>query len=101
MVESAEAGGPRAYRYVARGTVQGVGFRAFVWREAARLGLSGWVRNRTDGTVEVVASGPRAALDALENALRRGPRWARVTGLSREAVPVATVEPGFSVRPTV
>ena len=45
-----------------RGMVQGVGFRWFVQREAARLGLDGWVANQVDGSVEVVAEGPDAAL---------------------------------------
>jgi acylphosphatase len=63
---------------VVHGDVQGVGFRYFVQRKARGLGLSGWVRNNDDGTVEVVAEGPRASLDALDRALREGPRMARV-----------------------
>lgn len=62
----------------AHGDVQGVGFRYFVQRRARDLGLDGWVRNNDDGTVEVVAEGPRNALDQLERALRQGPRAARV-----------------------
>ncbi len=60
------------------GMVQGVGFRAFVQREAARLNVTGWVANRPDGTVEVVAEGRREALDRLAHALRQGPRLAEV-----------------------
>jgi acylphosphatase len=64
-----------------RGRVQGVGFRWFV-REAAReLGLSGWVRNRIDGTVEVAAEGSEVTLDRLRDELRRGPPGAAVASI--------------------
>ena len=61
------------------GMVQGVGFRWFVREEARRLGLSGWVRNRDDGSVELVASGPSDALSAIRDAVRRGPPGAVVS----------------------
>lgn len=60
------------------GRVQGVGFRAFVVEHAAALGLTGWVRNLYSGEVEVVAEGPRSALEALLDKLRTGPRMAYV-----------------------
>jgi len=60
------------------GDVQGVGFRYFLMREAQRLGLRGWVRNRDDGTVEFVAEGSRDDLDRLRQAAERGPRMAQV-----------------------
>jgi len=60
------------------GQVQGVGFRYFLMREARRLGLRGWVRNRDDGTVEFVAEGARADLERLKQAAEQGPRMARV-----------------------
>jgi len=60
------------------GDVQGVGFRYFLMREAQRLGLRGWVRNRDDGTVEFVAEGSREDLDRLRQAAERGPRMAQV-----------------------
>lgn len=63
---------------VVHGYVQGVGFRAFVAREGRRLGLAGEVRNRPDGTVEVVAEGERAVLEELLRAVRRGPNEAEV-----------------------
>jgi acylphosphatase len=66
---------------IVHGDVQGVGFRMFVWREAVRLGLRGYVRNLPDGTVEVVAEGPRPLLEQLLAALRRGPRAAEVTSV--------------------
>ena len=65
-------------RYVVSGRVQGVGFRWFVEREAATLGITGWVRNRDDGRVEVMATGTREQLSALDARLREGPRAARV-----------------------
>jgi acylphosphatase len=61
-----------------RGRVQGVGFRWFVEKEAATLGIAGWVRNRADGSVEVLAQGTREQLFALRSKLQQGPRAARV-----------------------
>lgn len=61
-----------------RGRVQGVGFRWFVEKEAATLGIAGWVRNRADGSVEVLAQGTREQLFALRAKLQEGPRAARV-----------------------
>ncbi|TMD89902.1 MAG: acylphosphatase [Chloroflexi bacterium] len=63
------------------GDVQGVGFRYFVIREARPLGLRGWVRNRDDGSVELVAEGEKADLERLLEAARRGPSQARVDGV--------------------
>ncbi len=61
-----------------RGRVQGVGFRAFVIDSAQRLGLTGWARNVGWDTVEVVAEGSPAALDALIETIKTGPRASRV-----------------------
>jgi acylphosphatase len=63
---------------VVRGSVQGVGFRYFIQRKAQELGLRGWVRNNDDGTVELVAEGPRSELERLKMAAEEGPRMARV-----------------------
>jgi acylphosphatase len=71
---------PRIVRIVVEGRVQGVGFRAFVAREAARLQLDGWVRNRRDGSVETVAMGPRSVIEEFAGLARRGPTFARVDG---------------------
>jgi acylphosphatase len=60
------------------GDVQGVGFRYFVIDVARPLGVSGWVRNRSDGSVEITAEGERHHLEALVEAARRGPRGAQV-----------------------
>jgi acylphosphatase len=61
-----------------RGRVQGVGFRWYVMEIARELGLSGWVRNRPDGIVELAAAGNSAALTKLEAAVAAGPRGARI-----------------------
>jgi acylphosphatase len=83
-----------------RGQVQGVGYRYWAERKAAELGIRGWVRNRLDGSVELLASGNDDAVAALIEACRRGPRAAAVT-----AVDVADAEDdgsvGFSARPTM
>lgn len=55
------------------GEVQGVGFRSWTRRQARELSLTGWVTNRDDGTVEVVAEGPRAVLEQLEQRCHTGP----------------------------
>jgi acylphosphatase len=83
------------------GRVQGVGFRYSLQREAERLGLAGWVRNRSDGSVEALAQGAPDALDALAAWARRGPPAARVAEVKTE--PAAALDPppaGFELRPT-
>ena len=67
-----------ARRFIVRGRVQGVGFRWFVEREAHILGIAGWVRNNSDGSVEVLGQGTREQLLGLRSRLRQGPRAARV-----------------------
>ena len=66
------------------GDVQGVGFRYFMTRQAQARGLRGWVRNRPDGAVELVAEGQRPDLDELLTAARQGPRHARVDGVDAQ-----------------
>jgi acylphosphatase len=63
---------------IVRGIVQGVGFRYFVVESAMRLGLRGYTRNDNNGDVEVLAQGPRPALERLLTQLRQGPRFADV-----------------------
>jgi acylphosphatase len=67
-----------ARRFLIRGVVQGVGFRHATRREARRLGLRGWVRNRAEGTVEAVAVGDEHQLDAFQRWAWRGPTTAIV-----------------------
>ena len=66
---------------IVHGRVQGVGFRASTLQTARALGLAGWVRNRPDSSVEVVADGEEDALKRLEGFLRRGPPGAHVRGV--------------------
>ena len=68
---------------IVRGRVQGVGYRAFVEDEAQQRGLKGWVRNRRDGSVEAVFSGPRETVEAMIEACRRGPFSAQVSELAQ------------------
>jgi len=63
------------------GIVQGVNFRYYTSREAVALGLTGWVANRWDGAVEVVAEGTRPAVQSLLDWLRHGPPAATVMGV--------------------
>jgi acylphosphatase len=69
---------------IIEGRVQGVGFRMFVVDNAAQLGVTGWVRNRYDGNVEVLAEGDRLTLGKLLNDLHIGPRAARVTNVTAD-----------------
>jgi acylphosphatase len=84
MPGDAEALGPRqggeekVVRVIARGRVQGVGFRWHVREAARRAGIRGWVRNRPDGSVELLAAGEAAAVDRVVEAMRTGPPSARV-----------------------
>jgi acylphosphatase len=68
----------QAKRFYVSGRVQGVGFRFFAERTAASLGVGGYVKNLYDGRVEVYAIGSEQQMDALRNALQRGPRMAAV-----------------------
>ncbi len=74
-------------RYVVSGRVQGVGFRWFVEREAAEIGIKGWVRNCENGDVEVMATGTREQQSALRQKLQQGPRAARVDHVGESDAP--------------
>ena len=86
-----------SYRYIVRGRVQGVGYRYFVMREAAALGVSGFARNLPDGTVEVIAEAADDVLDLFEDRLREGPSFSRVTDLDRSAI-APRGDQGFHIR---
>ncbi len=87
-----------AKRLVIAGRVQGVGFRHWMVQAARRLGVSGWVRNRPDGTVEAMVAGYPAAVEELLRACRRGPSLAQVDRIEEEFVDLP-LEPGFRARP--
>lgn len=80
-----------------RGRVQGVFFRAETRSRAASLGLSGWVRNNPDGTVEAVFEGPQERVEAMVAWCRHGPPDARVDSVETTWEPPRG-EAGFSVR---
>ena len=88
---------PRIHLLV-RGRVQGVGFRAFVLHRARDLGLSGWVRNCADGSVELEAEGDPAGLERLVEAVSRGPLAARVAAVERTERAGVAGQTGFRVR---
>ena len=82
-----------ARRLVISGRVQGVGFRYFTQDAAAREGVTGWVRNLTDGRVEAYLEGESDSVTRVERAIRQGPRGARV-----DHVEVDTEEPSGAYR---
>ncbi|MET0616251.1 MAG: acylphosphatase [Luteibacter sp.] len=87
----------KAARFIVRGKVQGVFFRASARERAVALKLTGHARNLIDGSVEVVAYGEAAALDQLEVWLHDGPEHARVDEMYREEIGVHEVPAGFLV----
>jgi len=90
----------RRIHAVVTGRVQGVGFRWATLEHAESAGLSGWVRNRPDGSVELEAQGPVARIDDLVRWLHEGPRWAEVESVEAQPIDVADDETdtAFEVR---
>jgi acylphosphatase len=84
-----------------RGRVQGVGYRDALCVEAQRRGVSGWVRNRTDGSVEALVQGDAEPVAGLIAWARRGPRAARVDEVHIEPADANDVHAGFERRPTM
>jgi acylphosphatase len=76
------------------GRVQGVWYRGWTVDQATSRGLSGWVRNRRDGSVEALFSGPATAVNEMVEACRHGPPAARVDAVSRESAEPPDM-PGF------
>ena len=89
-----------ALRLVISGRVQGVAYRAWMVQEARRRGLSGWVRNRREGTVEAVVQGPEHEVEMMVIACRRGPPLARVADITREPFEGDFVAGDFAQLPT-
>ncbi len=90
----------RRLHAVVHGRVQGVGYRATTMDEARRLQLAGWVRNRIDGTVEVLAEGPAAKLALFLSYLHRGPLGARVSGVTEAWSEAQGAPMPFQYKPT-
>jgi acylphosphatase len=82
---------------VVSGRVQGVGFRWFVREKARRWGLTGWVRNRPDGTVEVAAIGRDENLEGLLRDIRVGPPGSRVDDVVQLAVDLSATQEPFAI----
>jgi acylphosphatase len=96
----------RSVRLRITGLVQGIGFRAFVADEAARLGARGWVRNRRDRSVEALVAGAPDIVGEMIVACRRGPPGSQVDGVEVEAAGAGSAEtaapgPAFRILPTV
>lgn len=88
----------RTVSVIVRGRVQGVGYRFWTRGAAERLGLDGYVRNRVDGTVEALVSGPAEAVAAMLEACRHGPSGAQVTAVEVTDGAVPPTVPGFAIR---
>jgi acylphosphatase len=86
-----------AKRWFVSGRVQGVGFRYFVQKRAAELGLAGWARNLPDGRVEVYAEGLAESLAELAGAVHKGPPMSEVRGVEEQEASVERTS-GFRVR---
>lgn len=80
------------------GRVQGVGFRYFVLQKAKEFGITGWVKNTTDGGVIVVAQGEESVLDTFIDFLQIGPTRARVDRISKYKMDLLSVFDIFSVK---
>jgi acylphosphatase len=82
------------------GRVQGVGYRASLRQVARKLGVNGWVRNRTDGTVEALLQGSQEAVDALTAWAREGPRGSQVADLVDSTAEHEPMHSSFELRST-
>ena len=87
-------------RLTISGRVQGVGYRDWAMTTALRLGLAGWVRNCTDGSVEALVVGDDQAVGEMIDACRRGPTMARVDNVDIEPVDLDVLPEGFRQLPT-
>lgn len=90
----------KSVRIIISGRVQGVGYRAWTAKTAQTFNLSGWVRNRADGSVEAVFIGERQAVEEMLEACKNGPMLARVEKIDYFEYEVTTTSEEFSVLPT-
>ena len=89
----------KAVKAIIRGHVQGVGYRDWAERQARASGLNGYIRNRRDGSVEMILAGAADRIESMLNACREGPRLARVQDI--EIADASWTGSGFEVWPTV
>ena len=87
--------------YNVSGRVQGVFFRANTQHQARELGLTGWIRNRNDGSVEVLACGDEQQLSIFEKWLEIGPELSKVTNIKVSEQKISATPTSFEVLPTV
>jgi acylphosphatase len=84
--------------FIVSGRVQGVSFRAFTSKRAIALGLTGWVRNLSDGRVEILATGPDDRMSDFEAAISRGPILARVDHIEKKTAEALLPYTGFRIK---
>jgi acylphosphatase len=98
---SNDQGEPTTLRLRIEGFVQAVGYRNFMIAEATALGLDGWVRNRADGSVEALVSGPQKVVEQLVQRAMHGHAPSRVKSVDIHNEEKTAVEKGFVRRPTI
>ncbi|MGH9970600.1 MAG: acylphosphatase [Pyrinomonadaceae bacterium] len=86
-----------ARRFVIRGDVQGVGYRFFAQRAAARHQVVGYVRNLPDGSVEALAEGPANCVELFKHDLATGPQWATVAQVEEISLDPSGLYPSFRI----
>ena len=82
----------------AEGRVQGVGFRFFVQSTAKAMGVTGWVKNMSDGSVTMELQGEAAVVERLIAKIKRGNDWIKVTNFTEDDLPVVEGENKFAIR---
>lgn len=87
----------KTLQFIIYGHVQGVGFRFFTWREAQRLGLTGWVKNQADGSVAVLAQGSEQQLEQFSAWLQQGPKTATVNYVESFSLETKTIFTDFQI----
>jgi acylphosphatase len=97
MQQSNRSGDLQRIYVIVRGTVQGVGYRYFVVRTAQKLGVSGWVRNLMDGTVDLEAQGSAVDLDSFVQAIQLHHPWAKVEQIQITNKPIVNISSGFTI----
>lgn len=88
----------KTVQLIVSGYVQGVGYRAFVRKNARQLGVTGWVLNREDGAVEVVCQGEKVILDKLIAILRKGPEVSKVDAILVKELETKEIFSSFEIR---
>ena len=84
-------------QFLVFGEVQGVGFRFFTLQEASKIGLNGTVKNRIDGSVEVIAQGSKVQLEEIAAWLKHGPKTSEVERVVELDYPTTTIFENFSI----